>query len=49
MFASLSPENHFIFVDQIWHYKALNQYSIAKNIPFMFLTDFKTNLYKTRI
>ena len=44
MFGSVSQKNGFEFVEQIWHYKALNQYSIAKKISFMLLADFKTNL-----
>ena len=46
MFASLSQKNGFVFVNQIWHEpnKALNQYSLAQEIRFRLLTDFKTNL-----
>ena len=46
---SLFHKNSFVFMNQIWHYKALNQYSIAQNIRFRLLTDFKTNLQKTTI
>ena len=31
-FASLFQKNGFAFVDQIWHYNALNQYSMAQKI-----------------
>ena len=37
------PEKWFVFFDQIWHYKALSQYSMAQKI-FRVLVDFKTNL-----
>ena len=46
-FASLSQKISFVFVDQIWHYKALNQYSITRKIRFKLLADFKTNLQET--
>ena len=38
------PVKCFLFVDQIWHYKELNQYSMVQKIRFMLLTDFQTNL-----
>ena len=44
MLASFSHKNGFVFIEQIWHNKALNQYSIAQKTGFMLLTDFKTNL-----
>ena len=37
------PENGFAFVEQIWHFQALHQYSITQNIRFRPLADFKTN------
>ena len=33
------PEKGFAFVNQIWHYKALNQYSMAQKIRFMLFED----------
>ena len=47
--ALLTQENGFVFVDQIWHQKCLNQYSMAQKIQFTLFTDFKTNLQKTPI
>ena len=44
MFALLFQKNGFVFVNQIWHFKALNQYSVAQKIRFKLLPDFKTNL-----
>ena len=38
----------FAFVNQIWHFKALNQYSMAQKIWFGLLTDFKTSLRKLK-
>ena len=49
MFASLSQKNGSVFVNQIWYFKASNQYSVVQNIRFRLLTDFKTNLYETQI
>ena len=49
MFASLSQKNGFVFVNQIWHFKALNQYYIAQKIWFRMMKDFKTNLQETPI
>ena len=43
-FASLSQKTCFLFVDQIWHYKTLNQYSMAPKIGFRLFTDFEANL-----
>ena len=43
MLASLSQEDGFVFVDQIWHYKDWNQYSMAQKIQFRLFTEFKTN------
>ena len=45
----LNQKNGFVFVDHIWHYKALNQYFMAQVIWFRRLTDFKTNLEETTI
>ena len=42
-------ENSFVFVHQMWHYKALNQYSMAQKIRFRLLTNFKRNLSETPI
>ena len=42
--ASLSQKKGFAFVDQIWHYKDLNQYPMAQKIRFTLFIDFKTNL-----
>ena len=47
MFASFLRKNDFVFLNQIWHFKALNQYLVAQNIRFRLLTDFKTNLQET--
>ena len=41
---SFSQKNGFVFVDQIWYYKDLNQHSIIQKIRFELLTDFKTKL-----
>ena len=49
MFASLSQKNGFVFVSQSWHFKAWNQYSLAKKIQFRLLTDFKKNLKEFKI
>ena len=49
MFALLSQKNGFAFVNQIWHFKALSQYSVANKIRFRLLTAFKTNLQETQI
>ena len=43
-FPSFSQKNGFVFVNQFWHFKALNQYSVAQKIQFRLLKDFKTNL-----
>ena len=43
-FVSLSQKNGFVFVNQIWHYKALNQSSMAQKIWFGLLTELKTSL-----
>ena len=48
-FVSFSEKNGFVFVDQIWHSKGLNQYSMTQKIRFTIFTDFKTNLQKTLI
>ena len=42
--ASPSQNTGFTFVDQIWHYKDLNQYSTAQKIWFTLHTDFKSYL-----
>ena len=34
MFASLFQKNSFVFANQLWHFKALNQYSVAYKIRF---------------
>ena len=47
--ASLSQKNGFLFVNQIWHFKALNHYSQAHKIRFRLSTDFKTNLQETQV
>ena len=41
MLALLSQENGFVFVNQRWHFKALNQYSIAQEIWFRPSKDLK--------
>ena len=46
---SFSQKNGFVFADQIWHYKALNQYFMAQKIRFRLLVDFKTNLQEAPI
>ena len=46
-FAPLSQKNEFVFLDQIWHYKPLNQYSMSRNIQFQLLIQFKANLWET--
>ena len=43
MFASFSQRNGFVFVNQFWHFKALNEYSVAQRIQLVLLTDFETN------
>ena len=48
-FASLSQKNGFVFVNQIWHFKALNHYFQPYKIRFRLLTGFKTNLQETQI
>ena len=48
-FASVSQKNCSEFVDQICHYKALSQYSMALKIRFRLLTVFKKNLWETPI
>ena len=40
------PENGFAFVEQIWHFQALHQYSITQNIRFRPLADFQTNTWE---
>ena len=47
MFASLSQKNGFVFVNQIWHYKVLNQYPISHKTRYRPLTDFKATLSET--
>ena len=47
--ASLSQKNDFVFVDQIYYYKDLNQYAMANQIGFALFTDFKTNLSETQM
>ena len=42
--ASPSQNIGFTFLDQIWHYKDLNQYSTAQKIWFTLHTDFKSYL-----
>ena len=44
MFASFLQKIDFVFLNQIWLFKVLNQYSIAQNIRFRLLADFKTHL-----
>ena len=46
MFALLFQKNGFVFVNQIWHCRALNQYSVAHKIRFRLWTD-KANLLET--
>ena len=48
-FVSLFQKNGLVFVDQIWHSKSLNQYSVTQKIRFRRLGDFKTNLSETSI
>ena len=49
MVCSISQKNGFVFVNQIWHYKALNQYFMAQKVGFWLLMNFRTNLQKTSI
>ena len=49
MFASISQENGFLFVNQIWHFKMFNPYFQPYKIRFRLLPGLKTNLQKTRI
>ena len=49
MFSSLSQKNGFVFVNQIWHFKALNQYFQLYKMQFRLLPGFKRNLWETRI
>ena len=44
MFASLSQKNGFVLINQIWYFKALNQYSIVHKIRLRLLVEFKTIL-----
>ena len=37
-------KNGFVLVNPIWHFEALNQYSIAQKMRLTLLTNFKTNL-----
>ena len=37
-------ENFFVFIDQMWHSKASNQYFINQKIRFTLLADFKKTL-----
>ena len=48
-FASGFQKNGFVFVNQIWHFKALNYYFQPYKIRFRFLTGFKTILQETQI
>ena len=48
MFALLSQKNGFVFVSQIWHFKALNYYFQPYKIRFRLFTGFKTNLQETQ-
>ena len=48
-FPSIFQKIGFVFIGQICHYKALNQYSVAQMIPFRLLVDFKTNLQENSI
>ena len=48
-FASFSQKIGFVFVNQIRHFKALNQYSVAHKIQFRLLIDLKINLQETQI
>ena len=41
-FVLLSQRNRFVFVDLVWYFRVFYQCSITKNVPFRFLTDFKT-------
>ena len=47
--ALLTQKNVFVFIDQIWHQKGLNQCSMAQKIQLTLFADFKTNLQKTTI
>ena len=47
--ASLSQKNGLVFVELIWHYKDLNQYSMVQKIRFTLFPDFKTNLQENTI
>ena len=49
MFALLSQKNGFVLLNQIFHFKFLNQYSVTHKIQFRLFTDFKTNLEETQI
>ena len=48
-FASLSQKNGFVFVNQIWHFKALSHYFQPYKIRFRLLKVFKTILQETQI
>ena len=39
MFALFSKKNGFVFVNQIWHFKALNQYSVVDKVWFRLLAE----------
>ena len=44
MFGSFFEKNAFVFADETWHYKAVNQLSITQKFRLTILTDFQTNL-----
>ena len=49
-FASLFQKNGLVFVDEIWHYKAVNQYSMIQKIQLTLFTNFlETKLLETPI
>ena len=48
-FALLSQKHSFVFVKEIWHSKALNQYSIGQKIRFRVLRVLKANSSETPI
>ena len=47
-FASFSQKIGFVFINQMWHFKALNQDSVAHKIRFRLLADLKTNYWKLK-
>ena len=46
---SLSQGNSFVFVEQLWHFWVLYQYSMTGKIRYRFFKNFQTNLWVTPI